>query len=251
MIRLFRAYKKWRNRPAYPVYRERGGYAAWLRKEPPRGVNIARLIAMLMTVITLLGIGAAGILAYSAFSQSQQVSNLIMLPTSTAIVESTTEATAESTAESTPEATEESTAEATEESTAEAIQVFVTRTATIAATPTFTPRPITGGALATIAAAQTREANATPMLAPPRLVTGAPREVEIVVTSPPRIFETVIVIIASPTPTYTPTPTATATETAESTAEATATEVWTLEPPTLEPPTPEATATEVWTLEPP
>ncbi len=119
---LWQNFKKWRNRPSFPIHREFGGYQAWKDKKPPRQSSWRSMITCVVLVIGLVLLPCGGFALYSA-SRGTKVS---AVPTIAALPESTEVSTEEATEEA--ELTPEATLEATAESTAETTQSVMTAT---------------------------------------------------------------------------------------------------------------------------
>jgi hypothetical protein len=117
---LWQNFKKWRNRPSFPIYRELGGYQAWKDKQPPRQSSWRGMLTCGVLVVVLVLVPCGGFAMYSASRGKSVASVPTVAPFPETTEVSTAEATADAelTAESTVEATLELTTEATGEATA-------------------------------------------------------------------------------------------------------------------------------------
>lgn len=138
---LWYRFKKWRNRPSFPVYRQEGGYRAWKDKNPPVQSSWANIFGVILGISVLIGVPVCGLGIYSTYRTAQAHKSVVQLPTAT-LIESTPEVTDQITDESTDEATSDVTAEATSDSLfTPTLTPFplVTRSGP---TPTLTPYPL-------------------------------------------------------------------------------------------------------------
>lgn len=158
IARLWVKFKKWRNRPHFPVYPHKGYYAAWKDKHPPRQDSWARIFGIIIAIMLLLGVPCLGFTGYSAYRASQRPS-IVYITAEESTAEFTDETTEEPAIEITVEATEESTAEFTAETVVDMLPTATLTPMSIRrvgeTTPTLTPMQI----------------GATPTLLPPMLQT--------------------------------------------------------------------------------
>lgn len=147
MANPWQRYKKFHNRPDFTVYRQQGGYRAWLDKNPPRQSSWAGIAGCAGAILLLVVLPVCGIIAYGAAqAATRQQAQSVIVPT-LASIDLTEEATAEATDETTAELTAEATAEATDETFPTATLTplpLITRVN--GATPTLTPLPLSTAA---------------------------------------------------------------------------------------------------------